>query len=711
MQGLSGIAIIVLAAWVGMNRLDHDLLFATLGDIDPFHLACASLAIIGVMAMSTARFAVINKKVGGDEDWLFLHRVNMLSLLYGQIALPLIAQIIGRINHGSAERRVYYAPLTILEKSVAFTIMILFGGIAAYLLLYQNIIPEGLESALALMACAITAVILASIYFFFTPDERRKLIAPIRKVAQIGIIRTLGFSILIQFGILFIYTILAVQFVPDTELIILVGGFAIVVLVTSIPIGFGGWGVRETAAATIFIALGLPPEIGVVVGLLYGMLHLIILVASVLILRGRTVSRPAPSLTVNTFHGIDFWPVTFFLMMALLPFQIRLPLAEDFITLNSVDLLALIVMINFTIIQLLKGQLNLLWVDRFTWLGLIGLVVMLIMGWFVGWFRFGSNEWATTNRLMGLIIVLSYLFSGAAMCHYLTPALLRKLGLVFVFSIVTSVIVKVLAYNVFKIDASIFFNWESHVKGFITDRNAFSFMSAFSAIFLAFYLGRLKSDDVQQRIAVILLAVLMTLTALTGSRSGFGAMVFIAIWMCWSMPKHIPVMAITIAATYAISSLILTENFTIESFTILADRNLREFFVIHDLRANSWRSGYEFFLEYPIFGAGLGAGIRETGLVIHNLYLWILGEMGLVGLLLCMPMVLAFVRTAQHYLNRPGLPFKHHADLHGFVLFIIICGGFSLVQDIAYQRVLWLMVGFMLARPMLAQKNTEKQSF
>ena len=45
---------------------------------------------------------------------------------------------------------------------------------------------------------------------------------------------------------------------------------------------------------------------------------------------------------------------------------------------------------------------------------------MLMVGWFVGYLRFGSNEWATGSRLLGFISVLSYLFAGAAMRHLLS---------------------------------------------------------------------------------------------------------------------------------------------------------------------------------------------------------------------------------------------------------------------------------------------------
>ncbi len=704
LQAVVGITVIITAVIFGANRLDHSILFSILNDINLLHLSLASMVIIGVMALSTERFAFINKKFGGNDEWLFLHRVNMLSLLYSQIALPLIAQIIGRVTHGTSQQRVYYAPLTVLEKSIAFTIMLVFGGAAAFLLLNENIIPEGLFTALTIMGGAIILAIGTSIYTIFDKDERRALLATMRKITQIGIFHILGLSVLIQLGILVTYTLLALQFVPDASLTILIGGFAVVVLVTSIPIGFGGWGVREAAAAAVFLALGMPPEIGVVVGLLYGVLHLIILTLSVLLLRGRTNTVAVKAPRAHPFEGVDFWPISFFLMMVLLPFQIRLPMSNGLITLNSVDLLALVIMINFTVIQLLQGQLKTIWADRLMWPGIIGIILLIMYGWLVGWLRFGASEWATVNRLFGLIPVLSYLIAGAAMRRLLSRQMLQKICIVLAFSIVISLCVKTVVYNIFGIEGSIFFNWQHYIHGFIADRNAFSFMGALAAIFLAFNMRHIPADHQINKFAVILITIIIISILFTGSRSGLGAAIFLVLWLVCCMPKHIPTMIITsLIVTLIFNGLNSITNYP--DITLVDGRGLSNVLTFHDERIVSLNIGYALFSEYLIFGAGLGAGLRETGLVIHNLYLWILGEMGLVGALLCAPLALAFTRTCWRSIYLPGIRLRDNTNIHGFLLFIIICGGFSLLQDVAYQRILWLLVGYMMAQPLLEKDH------
>ena len=162
----SGVAIIALALWLGINHLDHGTLIELLSRISIGYMLLASMMIVGVMALSTSRFSYIDQKFGGDESWLFLHRVNMLSLLYSQIGLPLIAQIIGRVSHGTKERRIYYAPLTILEKSIAFTIMIIFGGAASYALLNQNIILKAFRSTYRDGMCNLFCSRRLALFFF-----------------------------------------------------------------------------------------------------------------------------------------------------------------------------------------------------------------------------------------------------------------------------------------------------------------------------------------------------------------------------------------------------------------------------------------------------------------------------------------------------------------------------------------------------------------
>jgi hypothetical protein len=621
----------------------------------------------------------------------------MLSTLYSQIALPLIAQIMGRVVHGSLLQRQNYASITILEKSIAFAIMAGLGGTASFLVLNQNIMPPGLFSALILMVGAIITTFITCYFVFFNVSEQSQIISLFSKITQLGILRIIGLSLAIQVGILLAYTILALQFVPNANIGMLICGFAIVVLATAVPFGIGGWGVREAAAAGVFLALGLPPEIGVIVGLLYGLLNLIILTISVYVLRHKTKPTKTSSFSgAKLFEKVDFWPVTFFLFMILLPFQMRLPIASGLITLNSADVLALIVMFNFVLANLLKGTIKFIWRDHLMWIGIAGVIAMLIIGWIVGYLRFGSNEWATASRLVGIISVLSYLVVGAAMRHLLTQQMVQKLALILAFSIVMSAGIKFVAYNIFGFESSLFFNWFEPIHGFIADRNAFCFMAALSSLLLIFTVQFSPPNNRVNGYVSILMSIIFVLMITSGSRSGFGAAIILAIWMFAFLPRHIPKMITSILVT--VLMLEFSNSFNAVPVQLLDARIQNSFMTIGSERLFLFLNGYQMFLDYPFFGGGLGASINETGLVIHNLYMWVLGEMGLVGVALSLPLIIAFFRTGWQAVSYSPQGWMKNTDFHFYVIFIIICGGFSLVQDIAYQRILWFLIGFMMAQ-------------
>ena len=184
----------------------------------------------------------------------------------------------------------------------------------------------------------------------------------------------------------------------------------------------------------------------------------------------------------------------------------------------------------------------------------------------------------------------------------------------------------------------------------------------------------------------------------TGSRSGSATSIFAALWMVIVFPRRLQLMILSSVGTVFFVELIdLIEPTTFMNF--FDGRSITKTFTVSTSRVGSYQAGADLFFANPIFGAGLGAGIRETDLVIHNLYLWILGEMGLLGAALCLPLAFAFAKTSRTIITTQNGPFRHNGKTHAIILFIIICGGFSLVQDVAYQRILWLLVGFILATP------------
>lgn len=101
------------------------------------------------------------------------------------------------------------------------------------------------------------------------------------------------------------------------------------------------------------------------------------------------------------------------------------------------------------------------------------------------------------------------------------------------------------------------------------------------------------------------------------------------------------------------------------------------------------------FYGHPIFGAGLGTFIADrasagTPIVIHSTPIWLLAEMGLVGLL---AFLVPAVRIFWAEWRRPDNDDAGKLLVLLFVAFAVV----SLLHDMLYQRAIWLLLGAALA--------------
>ena len=168
---LSGIPAIIIAIFFLLSRFDFtDILFQiSLLGIVSLLSACISIWIS--MMISTARFGLINRNFGIASSWAFFHKVNMLSTLYSIFAMPLIMQIVGRIQFGAQTARTLYAPITAFEKSVSFGLMLIIAAFSSYVFFENTFFDHNFLYALAIILSAICFVSLVSIAVFFTNED------------------------------------------------------------------------------------------------------------------------------------------------------------------------------------------------------------------------------------------------------------------------------------------------------------------------------------------------------------------------------------------------------------------------------------------------------------------------------------------------------------------------------------------------------------
>jgi hypothetical protein len=130
---------------------------------------------------------------------------------------------------------------------------------------------------------------------------------------------------------------------------------------------------------------------------------------------------------------------------------------------------------------------------------------------------------------------------------------------------------------------------------------------------------------------------------------------------------------------------------------------------LSDERSNleRWESlihGLEMWQQSPVLGAGLGVFYAKSAMwlghpqVIHSTPLWILAEFGLLGGAVC---GWVFFLLARH-----AIRFGRTQPAGRILLLLLVAFAiFGLVHEILYQRIFWLVLGAVLARPFSASPH------
>ena len=111
-------------------------------------------------------------------------------------------------------------------------------------------------------------------------------------------------------------------------------------------------------------------------------------------------------------------------------------------------------------------------------------------------------------------------------------------------------------------------------------------------------------------------------------------------------------------------------------------------------RFKSILDGLRMFSDNPVFGRGLGAYIAEqknaTHVVIHSTPVWLMAELGLIGLLAFVVPALRIVR-----MEARRIAFDPVSGL--LVMMLVAFGMMSAVHEMLYQRPTWLLLGAALS--------------
>lgn len=462
----------------------------------------------------------------------------------------------------------------------------------------------------------------------------------------------------------------------------------------SLPISLAGWGIREMSAVFALGVIGvqgpaaLLAAIIIGVGSILAMAFFAALSLPVLMARlDQPESRPVEQ-TIDYARALAWMiPIT---VAILVYFQIYLPIGSGTqLNVNLADPLAILGGSLF-VLQHVQARKWPQWRLSSGNVALVALTAAMSLALLIGAFDFGWTRWAVVNRYTGWFMLLAYAGTGALIVKEGKVDGLRIMLLTFVGAGVSIAVIEISLLLLLNAGVPLALPLlPGLIEGFSQNHNflAFQFLMAMVAAFVAAQ-GRF--------LRIILIAILIAGIWYSASRSGLLTLLFVlaaGVYMKAVTAREIG-LALLCAGALALLPMILApvagaSPIGIPELVVKPENTVE--------RLSSIRGGLELFLKHPIFGAGLGAfrwGYNNVSdsrpLLIHSTYVWLMAELGLVGLVVFMlPALRVFYMAATD--RDPDMAAKM------IVLCLVVFGVMSLPADMVYQRTFWLLFGAALA--------------
>lgn len=680
----------------------------------------AIFAAIGLLIanqlISGLRFHYLASEFGIRQPFRRSFYVNAMSLLGGLAFLNFIGQGATRAalmtNNRNSTSTAFL--ITAIERVSSLLMLFILAVASSLLALGELSIGEAPRLMLIVFACVIALIIMTALVFALGRRQRGELKLILwLALGPLGW-RILGITLAMHACMILAYLTIAADILDSQFNINLVATSTVVMLAASFPISFGGWGIRELTAGYMFDANNLPSEAGVAMGLTIGALSLAAVLINVVIAiaisaRRRDAIDPAigesQRIAGRTLRAIAWLAPA--LSAVLVNVQLQLPTSSGSVSANLADPIVIVAGLTMMLFIVRDSVARSLWrIPHFN-LALGLLVATVVLGFFHGWIRFGLTDWALYNRLVGLGIVLAYLLTGALATasagSFGTRTMVRALAI----ACITVVFAQWVGSYVLDREATAAIGWHSfQFSGLLGNRNAFA-----TTLLLVLAVAATGTELWRGRRGVALHALTLGLLSwgvyLSGSRgvtlAAIALLVFLAlIPQCRKPLLRAVVGAAVVAVVFFLSDAVadLVRDPTKGMEFGWALRMVDRYGIVQTGRMESLSGGLQLWLEHPMIGGGLGAfmhdWITKTGspLVIHNSFIWMLAEFGVIGLItfLAAPglIVARTLMTPRWTKDWPSV-----AALACILVLIVV----SLTHDVAYQRVFWLLIGALVARP------------
>ena len=689
------VSAIVAVLWIS----DWNALSATVSEIFLPSLVLVLLLLLCGVALSSLRLKLITADLG----YTLTFRDAAFTLSIGQLAgtafLQLAGQLIGR-GAVLSRRGIPPAATVVIsgyERIAAFSVSILLAASGAlYLFGTLSIDLSSGGVSLVKLGLGLAAVTAAGAFWAWG-----SLVAAFVRGLTRDMIRRMVRSFLISLAIqgttLAAYVALANDLAPNIGVASVAAASCIVMLAASLPVSFGGWGLRELSAVVALQAIGLSSASALLVALLIGFLSLVVIVATAIVIMIGWKSPQAVPVSAAAQDSRDYaaaldWLLPLAAATAVF-FQIYIPTGSGRISVNLADPIAAVGGVLFVLHHVGKGWPQWRIPGVASWVAAASAVLALSIAH--GWTSFGWTDWAFVNKGVGWLMLLGYAATGALIVRRAQDAGFERLLQTFAASGVAIAALDigfvVLDQLGFGLAAAGLV--EPRIAGLSQNPNAFALMLALT--FAALVVLRTSGAT-----GIAMMATALVGIWLAGSRAALIAVPFVLVVAVQAGAAPRPILKSVAAACLFILGVAALQAVTGIAATGSVINVLERTDVVTAQHIQTIYDGLAMFTAQPLFGAGLGAYIHDqattvgTPLVIHSTAVWLLAETGLIG----------FAVFATAALRLLAEAVWRRAEPAALMLLLTLCafGLISMAHEMLYQRAIWLLLGAVLAVPALA---------
>jgi uncharacterized membrane protein YbhN (UPF0104 family) len=701
---LISIALLVAAITLVALNFDTSGLLAGIGQLSILTLCGVLVALLANALTAALRLKIIARYIGHPLNFRQAMAAVSVGSLGGAAFFQIAGQLVARgvVMGRSGVPFASVAVMTVYERIVAAAISGLLALAGAYYIFGQVILDRyaGGDVLLKLVFGLIAAIAAGALVGHGRISAQAIATYLNRKVA-VRFLSISGLSLLVQLPMMAAYVVAAYALSPQTPVMEIAAASAIVMFAASVPISLAGWGVREMSAVIALGAIGVAAGNALIAAIIVGagsMLAMALMAA--LSLHGTMSGSRSGS---SSRASIDYsralaWTLPL-AAATLVLFQIYVPMPSGtLLNVNLADPIAILAGALF-VLNAVRQRRFPEW--RFSRLNIaVGVATLVIAASLIhGAMVFGWTEWAVVNRFLGWFILLAFAMTGALIVkesgeQALHIFLLTYAGATAAVAVLEiSMLTMQLAGIGLSVSISLF-----NLQGFSQNHNFFAFQ-----LLMAIAATAVAARGPALRVTLFTLTIAGLV--LCGSRSGWITLLLLLCACLYMRAAGVREIAIASAGAAVLTLIAAAPIFftthELASVTLTFVTSGQPIFVPNEAnmaeRILSMSGGLNMFLDNPIFGAGLGAFrnqmiLATSGipLLIHSTALWLLAEMGIVGLLV-------FSVPALYLLFSEARSANPDSASKLIVFSLVVFASMSAPADMLYQRTFWLLIGAALA--------------